>query len=98
VASPRRLRRWAEISGHAPFTLPDLHEGERLALELLAAQSRRGTAPEELLLAARVRQQIFTLLVRTYERARRAVRYLQLSRGEALGCHRSTRGAEPEAW
>jgi hypothetical protein len=69
--------RWCDIQARTIATRTTLQEAEGLALKSLAALGQRGRAPPALIAAARVRQLIFTLLVRSYAQARNALRYLR---------------------
>lgn len=76
-------QRWPSIVGRTPLPPERLQLAESLAFGLLSALGRRGRAPEAFLQAACTRQQLFTLLVRTYDRLRRAVRYVRLQQRDA---------------
>jgi hypothetical protein len=72
---------WSAVEGRTPVTLAALTEAKESALELLEAVGLRDQTPLTLGEAALVRQQAFTLLVRTYEQARKAVVYLRGDEG-----------------
>ncbi len=74
---------WAQIASKTPFSQADLHAAGSLALELVAAVGQREQAPVLVGEAALMRQKAFTLFVRAYDEARRAVLYLRAKAGDA---------------
>ncbi len=74
---------WAQVAGKTPFSQADLHAAGSLALELVAAVGQREQAPVLVGEAALMRQKAFTLFVRAYDEARRAVLYLRAKAGDA---------------
>jgi hypothetical protein len=74
--------RWSTLEGKTPFTVARLNEHASMALELLYALGRQRSATERASLALQ-RQQAFTLLLRCYDRIRRAIVYLYEDSGEA---------------
>jgi hypothetical protein len=77
---------WDVLAGKVPLSPQDLCEAKNLALELLERlgaaerEERMGRAPAPTSL---LRQKAFTLLVRSYEAARRAVAYVRAPHGDA---------------
>ena len=74
---------WSRIEGYTPLTLEFLVEQRVRAVAFMQALGLRGTTPPEFLRAVRIRQQFFTLLVRSYEQVRQALRYARRRRGDA---------------
>jgi len=74
---------WEQVQGQTPVTLASLVKARNLADELLEAMGLKDQAPVTSGEAALTRQKAFTLFVRTYEKARRAVHYLRAADGDA---------------
>ncbi|MEY4545357.1 MAG: hypothetical protein RL685_1552 [Pseudomonadota bacterium] len=74
---------WTRVEGKTPYTQAELHRLGTQALQMVSVLGLReqapGTAGEPTLL----RQQAFTLFLRAYENARRAVHYLRGKAGDA---------------
>jgi hypothetical protein len=68
---------WASVENKTPVTLAQLHDAGNRAVELLAAVGLKDQAPVTASEAAQTRQKAFTLFVRAYDDARRAVAYLR---------------------
>ena len=75
---------WPNVVGKTPFTLEELHRIGRRALELLGAVGLRDQAPVTTAEATVIRHKAFTLFLRAYEQARRAVHYLREEDGESI--------------
>jgi hypothetical protein len=73
---------WGQVAGKTPFTQADLMRIGTLALELVNALGLRDQAPIMAGQAAMVRQRAFTLFLRAYDEARRAVHYLRDKAGD----------------
>ena len=74
---------WAAVEGKTAVTLAHLGQAKNMALALLEAVGLREQAPITVGEAALVRQKAFTLFVRAYDEARRAVLYLRAKAGDA---------------
>lgn len=74
---------WPRVENKSPVTLAALNDAGNRAVELLAAVGLRDQAPLTTGEAARLRQKAFTLFVRTYDDARRAVLFLRPEPGAA---------------
>jgi hypothetical protein len=75
--------RWSALQNKTPVTLEALNDAGHRAVELLAAVGQKEQAPVALGDAVERRQRAFTLFVRGYEDARRAVLYLRDAHGDA---------------
>lgn len=74
---------WSALVGKVPVTEEELLQAKGLALELQEQLGRKEQGPVTTGEAALLRQKAFTLFIRTYEEARRAVLYLRASHGDA---------------
>jgi len=74
---------WASIEGRTAIRLEELEHAGRRAQELLIATGLREQAPVAVNAASALRQRAFTLFVRAYGQARRAIAYLRWDRGDA---------------
>ncbi len=74
---------WSNVEGKTPYTPAELHRSGSAALELLTAVGLREQTPVLVGEAALTRQRAFTLFVRAYDEARRAVHYLRAKAGDA---------------
>lgn len=68
---------WARVEGKTPYTPVELHRLGSQALQLVSVLGNREQAPGTPAEATMLRQQAFTLFIRAYENARRAVHYLR---------------------
>jgi hypothetical protein len=73
---------WPRVEGKTPFTQADLVRISTLALEFVNVIGLREQAPVIAGEAALIRQKAFTLFVRAYDEARRAVHYLRAKAGD----------------
>jgi hypothetical protein len=69
--------RWNSIQGKTAVQPPDLEAAERLADRLITAVGVREQGPVTLAAAVAARLRAFTLFMRAYDEARRAVNYLR---------------------
>lgn len=74
---------WAALQGKVPVTEEELLHAKGLALELQEQLGMKEQGPATTGEAALLRQKAFTLFIRTYEEARRAVLYLRAPHGDA---------------
>jgi hypothetical protein len=74
---------WASIAGKTAITPEELDQALFLADRLLSAIGERDQGPATVAEAALIRQQAYTLLIRGYLQARRAVVYLRWDEGDA---------------
>lgn len=74
---------WAKVEGKTPYTPAELHRLGTRALQLVSVLGTREQAPGTPAEATLLRQKAFTLFVRAYENARRAVHYLRAKEGDA---------------
>lgn len=74
---------WAALQGKVPVTEDELLYAKGLALELQEQLGMKEQGPATTGEAALLRQKAFTLFIRTYEEARRAVLYLRAPHGDA---------------
>ncbi|MEY2934141.1 MAG: hypothetical protein RL033_4890 [Pseudomonadota bacterium] len=74
---------WTRVEGKTPYTLAELHRLGTQALQMVSVLGLREQAPGTPVEPTLLRQQAFTLLLRTYENARRAVHYLRGKSGDA---------------
>ncbi len=74
---------WDQLAGKMPYTQTDLKRAGQLALELISAVGFREQSPVIVGAVALNRQRAFTLFVRAYDDARRAVHYLRTKVGDA---------------
>lgn len=77
MALAAMFRERCSVIGKTPLTWEQLERAGALAMQLLTALGRRGKPPAAFQDAVRIRQQIFTLLVRAYNKVRKAVRYVR---------------------
>jgi hypothetical protein len=75
--------RWPQLENKTPITLSALNDAGKRAVELLAAVGVREQGPATAGETALIRQKAFTLFLRTYEDARRAVAYLRAEQEDA---------------
>lgn len=68
---------WTRVEGKTPYTPAELHRLGTQALQLVSVLGSREQAPGTPQEAILLRQQAFTLFLRAYENARRAVHYLR---------------------
>jgi hypothetical protein len=68
---------WPQIQGKTPTTTEDLDQASRVATRLLRIVGLREQGPAQVAEVADLRLRAFTLLIRTYDDARRAVTYLR---------------------
>jgi hypothetical protein len=73
---------WSRLEGKTPFSKGELVRIGKLALELLSVVALREQALAVTGETALIRQKAFTLFVRAYEDARRAVHYLRAKVGD----------------
>jgi len=73
---------WDMLQGHF-LTLEDLNAGDELALQMLRACALRKQRTEESARASEMQKRAFTLLLRTYDRVRRAVELARCDEGDA---------------
>lgn len=73
---------WVRVEGKTPFTPQDFVRIGMLSAKLLNAVGLRDQAPVLAGEAALIRQRAFTLFVRAYDQARRAVHYLRAHEGD----------------
>ncbi|MEY4549830.1 MAG: hypothetical protein RL685_6025 [Pseudomonadota bacterium] len=74
---------WPALAGKVPVTEEELLQAKGLALDLQEQLGMKEQAPVTNVDAALLRQKAFTLFIRTYEEARRAVLYLRAAQGDA---------------
>jgi hypothetical protein len=74
---------WDEIQGKLPLTLDDLTRANQLAAHLLRTIGLREQGAAGVEAATDVRMRAFTLFLRTYGDAQRAVAYLRADQGDA---------------
>lgn len=68
---------WATVASKTAVQLDELSRAESLADRILTAVGNREQAPVTVTEAAETRQRAFTLFIRAYEHAQRAVRFLR---------------------
>jgi hypothetical protein len=68
---------WEKIAGKTPIVLSELDEAETLADRLLTAVGIRDQAPPSVAETAAIRQRAYTLCLKAYDQARRAIGYLR---------------------
>ncbi|HEX7477387.1 MAG TPA: hypothetical protein VF331_06245 [Polyangiales bacterium] len=74
--------RWAVVSSKTALSSDELDAAETLADELITAVGQREQAPLVVAAATDNRQRAFSLLVKTYDQARRAVSYLRWNKDD----------------
>jgi hypothetical protein len=74
---------WDKIQGKLPLTVDDLARANQLAAHLLRTIGLRDQGPAAVEAATEVRMRAFTLFIRTYGDAQRAVAYLRADEGDA---------------
>jgi hypothetical protein len=74
---------WEQLAGKMPYTQTDLKRSGQLALDLISAVGFREQSPVIIGAVALNRQRAFTLFLRAYDDARRAVHYLRAKIGDA---------------
>jgi len=74
---------WEQIEGKAPTTAEDLEDAMRLSSRLTRIVGLREQGPAQRAEATDTRVRAFTLAVRVYEQARRAVGYLRAEYGDS---------------
>jgi hypothetical protein len=74
---------WSQIVNKTPVTLAELNGASSLAVELLAEVGMQDQSPVSVGEAAQTRAKAYTLFVRAYDDARRAVQYLRADYGDA---------------
>jgi cell division septum initiation protein DivIVA len=68
---------WAALGNKCAVQLDELHRAESLAHRIVTALGSREQAPPTVTEAAEIRQRAYTLFIRAYEHAQRAVRFLR---------------------
>lgn len=74
---------WAAIQNKTAVQSEELEAAERLADRLITAVGLREQGPVSLTVAVAARLRAYTLFVRSYDEARRAVQYLRWHQGDA---------------
>jgi len=74
---------WPHVQGKVLTTMDDLQTAYRLSARLMRVVGLREQGPVQLAAATEARMRAFTIVVRTYEEARRAVTYLRAREGDA---------------
>jgi len=74
---------WDQIQGKTLTTAEELDEDSRVATRLLRIVGLREQGPAQVAEATDLRMRAFTLLLQTYDDARRAVTYLRSAEGDA---------------
>ncbi|HEX9640144.1 MAG TPA: hypothetical protein VGB13_02390 [Candidatus Krumholzibacteria bacterium] len=74
---------WANVQSRTAVQPEELDAAELAAKDLITVVGLREQAPTAVNDAARVRQQAYTLLLRAYNDARRAIQYVRFERGDA---------------
>ncbi len=74
---------WSQVSGKTAVSEAELVAAETLATEVLTTQGLKDEGPAVIDGAAEIRQQAFSLFIRTYDAIRRAVHYLRWEHGDA---------------
>ena len=74
---------WTEIEGKCAIARTELDRADRVASRILRVVGLREQAPVVASEAADIRARAYTLLVRTYEKVRRAIQYLRWEQGDA---------------
>ncbi len=74
---------WSQIGNKTAVREEELTDAETLAQEVLTTQGLKDEGPAVTDEAAKIRQQAFTLFVRTYDQIRRAIHYLRWEEGDA---------------
>jgi hypothetical protein len=78
IALSSLLRRnWETVSTKTAVTMSELDRAEILSDQLLSAVGAREQAPAVIAEVAQQRQRVFTLLVNSYDQARRAINFLR---------------------
>lgn len=96
---------WTKIQGKSATTMEDVETASKMSTRLMRIVGEREEAPTVLANATDLRLRAFTLLIRTYDDARRAVTYLRSREGDAdviapslyPGRPRKRGGTEPDA-
>jgi hypothetical protein len=68
---------WPVIAGKTPIQMSELEHAHQLADRILSAVGEREQATANVAEASKIRQQAFTLLVKAYDQARRAITYIR---------------------
>lgn len=74
--------KWSSIEGKTALSAAELDAAETLADDLISAVGHREQAPVIVADAADKRQRAFSLLVKTYDQARRAISYLRWNKSD----------------
>jgi hypothetical protein len=74
---------WSVVAGKTPMTIADIDRASVISGRLLAEVSTKQGTPKEIAESTLVRHQAFTLFVRAYDEARRAVSFLRWKHGDA---------------
>lgn len=77
LLSRAMLANWEKIEGKALTSLEDVQTASRIGLRLTRMIGLREQGPARLAAASELRLRAFTLVLRTYEEAREAIRYLR---------------------
>lgn len=75
--------RWADIEGKTAIEQSELDEAQQIFEEITTAYGRQGKPPLEVARAANERDRAFTLMLRAYGEARRAVSYVRREEGDS---------------
>ncbi len=74
--------RWAVVASKTALSAEELDAAETLADQLITAVGQREQAPLVVATAADNRQRAFSLLIKTYDQARRAISYLRWNKDD----------------
>lgn len=74
--------KWSELEGKVPLQANELKEAHILAHRLVAAVGVREQAPVQAAATAERRQRAFSLFLKAYDQARRAISYLRWEQGD----------------
>jgi hypothetical protein len=75
-------KHWPQISSKTALTSAEIDTAEKVADDLLYAVGRRDQAPVVVAAATETRQRAFTLLVKAYDQARRAIGFIRWDKGD----------------
>lgn len=76
-------RNWAKLQGHSALKVEEIERAEQLAETLMGALGTKEQQAARATEAADLRQRVYTLFVKAYDHARRAVIYLRWDEGDA---------------